>query len=672
MGKIIAEYGAWESPITGQQLVKGNCKTISELRVSPQGRPFWLEQSLLSGKKVLFGQTDGGEVVQWTQTDISVTNWSVGGGTYGGASLCVSTVAGGQNNGGGPLICHSGGIWQLPAPGADPKAIVESEGSDGNKNQILRHADIVSHGHFVYAVQQIHSKDDESADPVNRLVRADLRGGGQCQVVDEGADFYASPRVSPDGRWLAWIQWNRPYMSWEKTSVHLVELGRDGALLGPSRTILDNGNSNFGLAWTGTTLWTLSDIGGEWNIFRLDYSEGAKGIVGDGLVPEGFGEIGDPLWLFDMDRPFVVRNDGGAIAVLRSSNSFADGGDALWELRDGVPPTPIDSVTRLGFTVFQQLCLSPDENALFCLASGPRRASSVICLDLSPSSVKHVSTLNSPSCPFLLHGRSLLPSVDGHPLQGYFYAPHSLSHCAPEGKLPPAILFVHGGPTARTKNDLDMKKQYFTSRGFAVFDINYRGSSGFGREFRNSLLGQWGVADRDDLISGAKCLVTSGLVDPSRLCIMGSSAGGFTVLSVLTHSDAFAAGVSLYGVSDLEELFKTTHKFERGNTERLIADFPEGIQTYHDRSPIHNCDRINKPVAFLHGTDDKVVPVAQSEALYEALKAKGTPTLLKLFPGEGHGFKKADTIAQSMHIAHTFLCKAMGISVHAELNIVNL
>ncbi|KAL3090150.1 hypothetical protein niasHS_006602 [Heterodera schachtii] len=653
MGKIVADFGAWDSPITGQQLIGGNCKMINELRVSPRGHPFWLEQTAI-GKKVLFSQ-DGDEIVQWTQPDISVTN-SVH--EYGGASLCVQWH---NANGGGLLVCHSGGIWLLSAPCAVPKPIIQSETPDGD-GTLLRHADIAAHGDFVYAVQEIHSKKDESAEPTNKLVRVNVRDE-HSEVVSEGADFYASPRVSPNGRWLVWIQWNRPYMSWERTSVHLVELADDGTLRGPSRTILDNGRSNFGLASTETALWTLSDVGGEWNIFRLDHSESAKGLLGDGLIPKGHGEIGDPLWLFDMDRPFVLRTDGSAIAVLRSPGRSL-GGDALWQLRDGVPPTPFASPTELGFTVFKQLCLSPDQRALYCLASGPRRASSMIRLDLSTDcptvAVIREARAHSELSQLPLSVPSLITFTDnGHSLEGYFYAPHSHTYCAPEGKLPPVVLFVHGGPTACTKNDLDMKIQYFTSRGFAAFDINYRGSAGFGREFRDSLLGQWGVADRDDLIGGAKFLISSGLVDPSRVFIMGSSAGGFTVLSVLAHSDVFAAGVSLYGVSDLEQLAMASHKFERDNTMRLIAQLPDGIQTYRDRSPIHNCNRINKPVAFLHGTEDKVVPKEQSEVMHEMLRAKGTPTLLKLFPGEGHGFKKADTIAQSLQIAHSFFCQTM-------------
>uniref|UniRef100_A0A183C2F5 aldehyde dehydrogenase (NAD(+)) n=1 Tax=Globodera pallida TaxID=36090 RepID=A0A183C2F5_GLOPA len=543
MGKIIAEYGAWESPITGQQLVKGNCKTISELRVSPQGRPFWLEQSLLSGKKVLFAQTDGGEVVQWTQTDISVTN-------------CLSHCA---------------------PEGKLPPAILFVHGGPTarTKNDLdMKKQYFTSRGFAVFDINY------RGSSGFGREFRNSLLG--QWGVADRddlisGAKCVFSVRRPTTGL-CAVVQMSRNFRP--RGPFPALYYGQFGRWL----TVLSVLTHSDAFA-AGVSLYGVSDLEELFKTTHKFERGNTERLIAD--FPEGIQTYHDRSPIHNCDRinkpvAFLHGTDDKVVPVAQS--------EALYEaLKAKGTPTLLKLFSGEGH--------------------GFKKADTI-------AQSMHIAHT------FLCKAMGIL--------------------------------------------------QYFTSRGFAVFDINYRGSSGFGREFRNSLLGQWGVADRDDLISGAKCLVTSGLVDPSRLCIMGSSAGGFTVLSVLTHSDAFAAGVSLYGVSDLEELFKTTHKFERGNTERLIADFPEGIQTYHDRSPIHNCDRINKPVAFLHGTDDKVVPVAQSEALYEALKAKGTPTLLKLFPGEGHGFKKADTIAQSMHIAHTFLCKAMGISVHAELNIVNL
>ncbi|KAI1721343.1 prolyl oligopeptidase family domain-containing protein [Ditylenchus destructor] len=650
--KIVAKHGEWKSPITSDFLVKGSCKAICELQASA-GTPFWIEQTFPAGQRVLYERGKSGEKRRWSPEGVNCNN-SVH--EYGGGCLFLTDTR--------VYICSKGGIYELNKPEEEPRAIVSIEN--------VRHADPHVAGDYVYAVQERHDKISESGgEPENLLIRAHI-STGEVSTVAVGADFYAEPRISPDGKQLAWIEWNKPNMPWDITSVHVAQVDADGSI-SHSKKILD-GSSLYGLQWGGTPanpiLFVISDVSGYWNVYTVDIEAGR---LKDNLYPTDR-DVGGPFWQFADDRPFALDNKSVVLAVgeqlLHASLSDVPGMASL-------KFSHMETVSSAGFTVFSHLTVS--NRRLFSIAAGPKRANSLIEINLDNFEVsivresrttEEMQTLDQ----FLSVPKLLKFDSDGVQIEGYFYPPTNPHYTAPGGSLPPVIFFAHPGPTMRTTNGLDFKKQYYTSKGFAIFDINYRGSTGTGREFRNMLLGNWGVVDTNDMINGAKYLIKEKLVDPARICIMGSSAGGFLVLSVLIHPEnVFSAAVSVYGVSDLEDLFNASHKFESDYTVKLIAPYPEGVEVYKQRSAVHNLDKIKTPVAFLHGLDDPVVPYKQSELCFNKLKEKGVTTALRLFPGESHGFRSVEAVTKSMDLSYAFFCHVLGIAptVENDLEIVN-
>uniref|UniRef100_A0A8R1DYR7 Peptidase_S9 domain-containing protein n=1 Tax=Caenorhabditis japonica TaxID=281687 RepID=A0A8R1DYR7_CAEJA len=336
-------------------------------------------------------------------------------------------------------------------------------------------------------------------------------------------------------------------------------------------------------------------------------------------------------------------------------------------------------IPTAGYTVFQYLSLDPNGSELFAIASGPKRASSVISIDLSnkdfPLKV-HRESRDSAEIDALeiSEPEEIVFNSDGVTVSGYFYPPKNSAYSAPPGSLPPVLLLGHSGPTAPAQDSLDFKKQFFTSRGVAVFDVNYRGSTGFGTDFRRMLYKNCGIVDRNDVLNGAKALIEQGRVDADKVVISGSSAGGYLLLSCLISPDnIIKAAVSIYGVADLLALDEDTHKLEQYYNEMLIGKYPEEAAVYQERSPIYHIDKIETPIAFLHGKEDTVVPVKQSITMYEKISARGITTALQLYDGEGHGFRSGDVIKASTEATFYFLMKAVGIepSIQSDLEIVN-
>uniref|UniRef100_A0A183CXH0 Peptidase_S9 domain-containing protein n=1 Tax=Gongylonema pulchrum TaxID=637853 RepID=A0A183CXH0_9BILA len=370
--------------------------------------------------------------------------------------------------------------------------------------------------------------------------------------------------------------------------------------------------------------------------------------LGENIYPVD-AEIGAPLWQL-ADRHFATNKKGIIMNVA---------GKLVYKKWDGA----VEKIHTPSFTSFKCLALH-DNDCAFAIAAGPSSSSSVIRINLE---TKKVDVLRESwrsselercdiSIPESLHFQS-----DGTDVQAWFYPPFSTKYKAPEGTLPPVVLLAHGGPTAYSPGTLDMRIQYFTTRGFAVCDVNYRGSSGFGTVYRNMIRRNWGIVDRDDMINAAKHLLCEKRVDPKRLCIMGCSAGGYLLLATLLKTDMFAAAASVYGVSDLVGLAQDTHKFEFGYNEQLIGKFPEEKAVYEERSPLNQCYKLYTPVAFFHGEIDTVVPVSQSEELHEALKKKGVPTSLIVFGGEGHGFRGSHANKETINGIYCFFCRILGI-----------
>jgi len=487
------------------------------------------------------------------------------------------------------------------------------------------------------------------AEPLNRLVRVGLDGIAPPVVVAEGHDFYAAPRLSPDGTTLAWLAWRHPDMPWDGTELWLARVDDSGDLVAPHRVAGGRDESIVEPSWTPDgRLHVVSDRTGWWNLDRVE----PDGTL-CALRPID-ADCARPPWVFGQSHHAAL--DDGSILVAWTR-------DGRWRLgrtpAGGGVPAPIE----MPYTDIAFLRAAPG-GAVFVGAS-PTALPAVVrvevrtgsCTAMRPATVSAIdpSLVSAPEA-------FTCPSAGGRVAHGLYHPPWRPAHDAAAG-APPLIVRSHGGPTAAAPATLDPVVQFWTSRGFALLDVNYAGSSGYGRAYRRLLDGAWGVADVEDCIAAAQHAVAQGWGDPARLVVRGSSAGGFTVLCALAFHDVFAAGTSYYGIGDLEALRRDTHKFESYYDQRLIGPFPERRDLYVARSPLHAADRIRRPVLFLQGLDDRVVPPGQSEAMAAALRARGVRADLVLFPGEGHGFRRAESIVRALGAENTFYRDVLGLGV---------
>jgi dipeptidyl aminopeptidase/acylaminoacyl peptidase len=484
----------------------------------------------------------------------------------------------------------------------------------------------------------------------------------------DGPDFVASPRLSPPGRRLCWLQWNHPDMPWDHTELWIGDIqtdGGDGEDLDGNRdrVALENaravagepGESIIEPRWQPDgSLHFLSDRNEWWSLYRLDESAGTAVALIDATV-----EIGKPPWVFG-GSSYCFTGARDIVCVCR-----ADGQDFLGRLEVGAvgattiervdgPFTAIESVVAAADGVVLIGASFTDEPRVLGLP-GPRGAAPVVLrpprdLRLDPgwfSVPEHVT--------FATSDRAVAHAL--------FYPPRNADHHGPTGQAPPLLVMSHGGPTSAARPQLNLSVQYWTSRGFAVVDVNYRGSVGYGRTFRHSLRGRWGIADVDDCIAAARHLGADGRVDGTRLVIRGGSAGGYTTLCALTFHDDFTAGCSLYGVADLEALARDTHKFESRYLDRLVGPYPEDQATYRERSPIHHTDRLSTPLIILQGRDDAIVPLEQAEMMAEALRERGVTFAYLVFDGEEHGFRQAANIRRALEAELYFYSKVLGFEL---------
>ncbi|KAL4002665.1 Prolyl oligopeptidase family protein [Acanthocheilonema viteae] len=626
--KIIAEYGSWWSSIDASISSSGNCKMISELQCG-ENSVFWVESQFPTGRRALFqAKKDENEIIEWTPQDISVRNTVH---EYGGGSFIVVDDA--------PYYITQDGIFRQVAAGNEPELIVAGDRSH-------RFADLCYHKGILFAIYEVHS-GNEVENMIIRIVE------GAVHPIVTGADFYAFPRISPDGQWFTWMEWNMPNMPWDETTVVISSIKENGDIDETCR-ISREGINYHSPEWSSAgNLYLISDHTNWWNIYEVNLTERK---LDQNIFPVN-AEIGAPLWQF-AERHFA-SNKKGILMNVSGKLVYKE-----WNKK-------VKAIDCSCYTSFK--CLALDESGTaYAIASGPAKSSSVIKIQLDTNQMFVLRESRS-SSDIDKHDISMPESIyfqsDDISIQAWFYPPFSKTYVAPEGTLPPVVLVAHGGPTAYSSNTLDMKIQYLTTRGFAVCDVNYRGSTGFGTVFRNMLRRNWGIADRNDMINAASYLISQKRVDPKRLCIMGSSAGGYLLLATLLKSDLFSAAASLYGVSDLIGLAKDTHKFELGYNEQLIGKFPEERALYEQRSPFSHINQLSTPVAFFHGEDDPVVPLTQSMQLYEALKMKGVPTSLTVFPGEAHGFKGSFANEVTLSGFYYFFCHMLGIKPSAESQI---
>jgi dipeptidyl aminopeptidase/acylaminoacyl peptidase len=515
-----------------------------------------------------------------------------------------------------------------------------------------RYADIIldRHRRRLVCVREAHVED--AGEAINTLVAVDLNDGA-VQVLAEGHDFYASPGMSNDGKRLAWITWDHPDMPWDATELWMSELAADGTPAKPQRVAGGGGESVFQPAFRDDgVLFFVSDPDGWWNLHCR------KGGANRCLLPMQ-AEFGRPQWQFGMST-------FGFDASQRIVCCYSQGG--FWHLaRLNAKGDELEAIDT-AFTDIQAIAVAG--NRALVIAGAATRTAAVVLVDTSNGASRVIRESVPGVIPedFISAPEPVtFTSGDGEHAHAFYYAPRNSDYFAADDERPPLIVIGHGGPTGATSATLNLSLQFWTSRGFAVLDVNYRGSTGYGRAYRELLAGRWGIADVEDCINGARYLADTGRADGARLIIRGSSAGGYTTLAALAFHDDFAAGASYYGISDLESLARDTHKFESRYLDRLIGPYPAQRDRYVARSPIHSVDRLSCPVIFFQGLDDAVVPPSQAERMVEALRSKGLPVAYLAFEGEQHGFRKADTIKRTLQAELRFYARVFGFSPAGDL-----
>jgi len=625
-----APFGSWKSPITAELIASG---TTALGQIALEGtNVYWIEtRPAEGGRNVVVRWTPGGGPQDLTPPPFNARTRVH---EYGGGAFVVSRETVYFVNFADQSIYRQSGE-------AAPQAVTVG-GSRRYADGVL---DLLRNR--LICVREDHTL--AGREPDNCVVAVPLDGKGAEKDLVSGNDFYSSPRLSPDGSYLAWLSWNHPNMPWDGTELWLGEVRRGGSLGtrekiagGPEESILQPEWSPDGV------LHFVSDRTGWWNLYRWHRGET------EALCPMA-AEFGRPQWVFGMSTYGFQSSERIVCSFVR---------EGRWHL--GLLDTETARLEGIetGYTDIRELRVTAGHVVLS--AGSPTEPNSIVRLDLSGKSLEVLRRSSEfevdrsvLSVPELIE----FSTEGGKIAHGFFYAPRNPSYSAPSGELPPLLVKSHGGPTAATSTTFLWDIQYWTSRGFAVLDVNYGGSSDYGREYRQRLNGNWGVVDVDDCANGARYLVEQGRVDGKRLAIRGGSAGGYTTLCALTFRNVFRAGASYYGISDLEALVRDTHKFESRYLDRLVGPYPGRQDLYRERSPIHFADRLSCPIIFFQGLDDPVVPPNQAEAMVAALHAKGLPVAYLAFPGEQHGFRQAESIRRALEVELYFYSRVFGFEL---------
>jgi dipeptidyl aminopeptidase/acylaminoacyl peptidase len=625
----VSTYGSWKSPITAN-LVAGAEIGLEQIRID--GRDiYWIERRAHEGgRKVIVRRANDGTVSDITPAGF---NARTGVHEYGGGDYAIADR----------IIVFSNFTDQrlyVQPIGAQPRPLTPNAARRFADGQFDRRRNLF------YTVREDHSGQGEA---VNTVVALDLDSDDGGTVVLSGNDFYASPRLSPDGSQLAWLSWNHPNMPWDGNELWLGQLNGDGSVRERQRIAGGIDESIYQPQWSPDgTLYFISDRTGWWNLYRWRENQV------EALCPMA-AEFGQPHWTF-----------GGSLYGFSSEKqivcSYSKNGNDFLATLDTVTKTLRD--IELPYSAISQVRVAADRVVFIGASSTETSAVVAVALSTKKFEVLRRSRETNVDAGYLAEARAIeFPTEHGLTAHGYFYAPTNRDYTAPANAKPPLLVMSHGGPTSSSSGSLKYSIQYWTSRGIAVLDVNYGGSSGYGRAYRERLNGNWGVVDVDDCANGARYLAERGEVDGNRLAIRGGSAGGYTTLCALTFRTTFKAGASHYGISDLEALAKDTHKFESRYLDRLIGPYPERRDLYIERSPIHFTDKLNCPMIIFQGMDDKVVPPNQAEKMVAAVRAKKLPIAYLTFEGEQHGFRKAENIKRVLEAELYFYSKVFGFEL---------
>lgn len=627
-----ASYGSWKSPIASDLIVAG---TIGLGGVRLDGEAvYWTElRPTEGGRNVLVRRTRDGKT-----TDITPKPFN------------VRTRV--HEYGGGSYLVHQGTVYfsnfadqrlYRQDAGAEPVAITPEAA--------WRYADGVIDGERqrLICVREDHTGDGEA---VNTIASVSLDGSTDQQILVSGSDFYSSPRLSPDGSQLAWLSWNHPNMPWDGTELWMATVAADGLVENAQKVAGGINESVLEPQWSPVgVLYFVSDRSGWWNLYRW------QGDI-EPLCPMA-AEFGSPHWVFG------ISNYGFESAQRLICTYSKEGLSYLASL--DTQTKQLELIETL-YTEIGGIHAAPGR-VLFNAGSATEPGA-IVQFDLKTLTIEVLqrsSTLTIEPGYLSVPQSIAFPTENDLTAYGFFYPPKNQDYTAPSDERPPLLVKSHGGPTGSTSTVFNLKIQYWTSRGFAVLDVNYGGSTGYGRAYRERLKGQWGIVDVDDCANGATYLAKSGAVDGDRLVIDGGSAGGYTTLAALTFRRVFKAGASFYGVSDLAALAQDTHKFESRYLDGLIGPYPEAEALYKERSPIYATDRLSCPVIFFQGDEDKIVPPNQAEMMVNALRAKKLPVAYVLFAGEQHGFRKAENIKRTLDGEFYFYSRVFGFAMADEV-----
>ncbi|MCP5506519.1 MAG: S9 family peptidase [Chlamydiales bacterium] len=616
-------YGSWESPITSSMIVESTVR-LGDLVIDGETL-YWNEMRPEEQGRSVVVKWDG-EAIDCLEAPYNARSRVH---EYGGGAFTVAHGVVYFSN------FHDGGLYRRDRAGLVEPLFVE-EGK--------RYANPLVSGEKVYAVEEEHVSEHEV---INRLVEV----GGK--VLHEGHDFYSMPTLHPEGNQMAFLTWDHSNMPWDGSTLWVGNLDQEGNLVDVRAVAGGKDESIFQPMWSPEgVLHYVSDRSGWWNIYKGD---------GESLCPME-AEFGQPLWVFGMENYGFL--DDGRIATVYTVKGIDHVGiidpreKTLEEL--DLPFTSYGSFKVVGSKLYFTGA-SPTE--LRVLASFDVKEKKLKRLRKSKELTIDREYLSSPEV-------IEFPTEGGKTAYGFYYPPKNKNY---EGTgHPPLIVKSHGGPSACSRAVLSLETQFWTSRGFGYLDVNYGGSTGYGREYRERLNRNWGVVDVDDCVNGALYLVREGRVDGERMSISGGSAGGYTTLAALTFRDVFKAGVCSYGISDLEALACHTHKFEMHYTDGLIGPYPEEKEKYRALSPIHHTDQLSCPIILFQGAEDRVVPPEQSEMMFEVLKKKGIPTAYLLFEGEGHGFRMSENIKKALDSELYFYGKVFGFEPADELEPITI
>ncbi len=623
----VGPYGSWESPITSDLIVAG---TVGLGQPLIDGDDlYWIEMRPSEGGRSVIVKRD----VEGRIADVTPPGFN--------ARTRV------HEYGGGDYAVYQGNVYfsnfsdqQIYAQrnGAPPEPLTTIPN--------MRYADSIvdNQRRRLLCVREDHTVAGREA--VNCLVSVNLADGA-ADVLVSGNDFYSSPRLSPDGNRVAWLTWNHPNMPWDETELWVARIKDDGSLDQREKVAGGNQESIFHPQWSPRgELYFVSDRTGWWSLYRLNEANSVEPVV------EAEAEFGMPQWVFGMSTYAFESAERIVCSYVEKS---------IW--RVGIIDTRTRKLERIEspYTDITYVRAAPGYAVM--RAGSPTEPLSIVRLNLKTRRFEVLRRSNNIEIAegYLSQPETVeFPTEVGLMAYGFFYRPTNANYRAPDGERPPLLVLSHGGPTAATTTVKSLGIQYWTSRGIGVLDVNYGGSTGFGRAYRDRLKAQWGIVDVDDCVNGARYLIARGDADPDRLMISGGSAGGYTTLCALTFRDAFRAGASHYGVSDAEALAKDTHKFESRYLDRLFGPYPEAREIYYARSPINFTDRLSCPVIFFQGLEDKVVPPSQAETMVAALQAKGIPVAYIEFAGEQHGFRQAQNIKRALDGEFYFYSRIFG------------